>query len=171
MKKKMILIIMFAVAVIGIGTYFLVIKVTPKPFVIIQAERTISIGALNSVGQRDFVMSPAKILINKMKLGSSITIQVKIINGEGDTIYTVAEEDPAKFDDGYFNADGIKDYSFSWDKSTIDIKSNTTDVVNITVKKLVKKATSMLEKGIAVSQQAGSGLSIVRSYVFEILIK
>lgn len=161
---------MIGIIIIAVGSIMVVNLLSPKYYVL-QEERTISVGAVSSVAQRDMVMSPAKILIKKMGLGDSITIPVKIINGEGDTVYTVAEQDPAKFDDGYSNADGIKDYLFSWDKDAIDIKANTTGIVNITVKKLVKKATPMLEKGIAITQQAGSGLSIVRSYVFEILIK
>jgi hypothetical protein len=114
-------------------------------------------------------MSPAKILIPHMKEGQSITIPVKIENGTGETIYNLSYGDPSQFDSGYQNADSYNDYSYTWNQSSLDIQGNTTEVVDITIKKLVKNAQPNIEKGIAVTQQAGSGLSMVRSYIFEIL--
>ena len=69
------------------------------------------------------------------------------------------------------NADGNNDYSYTWDKNSLDIQGNTTEVVNIKVTQLVNNAEINIEKGIAITQQVGSGINIARSYIFEILIK
>jgi hypothetical protein len=168
-EYKILLVIIGVGIILGTGGFFLR-RILVKPYVILQQERTISILSGNQLPARDFVMSPAKIQINKMKLDQSITIPVKIINGEGDTTYNINFGDPVDFDKG-FVTNIYNDYEYSWDKDTILVKANTTEVVNITIKKIVKSAHPNLEKGIAVTQEAGSGLSIVRSYIFEILIK
>ena len=168
-EYKVLLIIIGVGIVLGIGGFF-IRRLLVKPYVILQQERTISILSGNQLPARDFVMSPAKILIKKIGFNKSITIPVKIINGEGDTTYNVYFQDPVEFDKGFGN-NIYNDYEYSWDRDTILVKANTTEVVNITIKKLVENPHPNLEKGIAITQQAGSGLSIVRSYVFEILVK
>jgi hypothetical protein len=168
-EYKILLVIIGVGIILGTGGFFLR-RILVKPYVILQQERTISILSGNQLPARDFVMSPAKILINKIGFNKSITIPVKIINGEGATTYKVEFQDPVEFDKGFEN-NIYNDYEYSWDRDTILVKANTTEVVNITIKKIVKETHPNLEKGIGITQEAGSGLSIVRSYVFEVLTK
>ena len=168
LKKKLVWIILGLVIMVAIG--FVAVRLLVKPYVILQQERSISIGQVGDKAGRDFVMSPAKIQINKMKLNQEITIPTKIINGEGDTTYLVKFGEPSFYDKGFVK-DTYNDYEYSWNRDTIYCKSNSTEVVNITIKKLTDNPHHNLEKGIAITQQAGQGLTMVRSYIFEILIK
>ena len=171
LKDKRIGLIIIGVILIGVCGVVAYHLLNPaKQYTIIQQDRSIELNNTD-LTQRDFVMSPAKILIPKMKKGQSITIPVKIINGTGETVYNVKFGDPAIFDSGYLNADGNNDYSYTWDKNSLDIQGNTTEVVNIKVTQLVNNAEINIEKGIAITQQVGSGINIARSYIFEILIK
>ncbi len=160
--------ILVGLAVLGGLIWFYINFLTPN-YVILQAERSIS---LSKDANRDFVISPAKVLITRFGLGSSITIPVKVDNGEGDARYIVEEKEPSIFDAGFENADSYGDYEYSWDKSILDMKGSGSDTVNITVKKRVLSPHSNLEKGIAITQTTDSqGIVILRSYVFEILTK
>ena len=171
LKDKRIGLIIIGIILIGVCGIVVYHLLNPaKQYTIIQQDRSIELNNTD-LTQRDFVMSPAKILIPKMKKGQSITIPVKIINGTGETVYNVNFGDPAIFDSGYLNADGNNDYSYTWDKNLLDIQGNTTEVVNIKVTQLVNNAEINIEKGIAITQQVGSGINIARSYIFEILIK
>lgn len=164
MRKKMLFIIPVVLILIGVGVYLCL----PR-YEIIQSSRALAWGNNPS----DFIMSPAKIKITNLVWGFPLTIPVKIINSAGDMTYSVGFQDPSIFDERYTNADGIKDYSYSWDKSTIDVKNNSTVVVKVKIKKDSLFAKSKLEKGIAISQNppASGMVNIGFSYVFEILTK
>jgi hypothetical protein len=148
----------------GIGYYFCL----PR-YEIIQSSRALAWGNNPS----DFIMSPAKIKITNLVWGFPLTIPVKITNDAGEMMYLVSFQDPSLFDKGYTNADGINDYSYSWGKSTILVKDNSTEVIKIKVKKDSLFAKGKLEKGIAISQNPpASGMANIGfSYVFEILTK
>jgi heme/copper-type cytochrome/quinol oxidase subunit 2 len=160
--KKFWWIIPIVIVLIGIGIYF-----SQPKYKVIQLTRALAWGNQPS----NFIMSPAKIEITRLVWGFPLTIPVKIINSAGDMTYSVGFQDPSIFDAGYINADGNNDYSYSWDKSTVDVKNNTTEVVNIKISKRSLFGSSGIEKGIAISQSPnGSQINIGFSYVFEILI-
>ena len=118
-------------------------------------------------------MSPAKIEVTNLTKWFPLTIPLKITNSAGDMNYSVAFQDPSIFDNGYANADGNSDYSYSWKESNVTILNNTSEVVDITVKKNSLFGTSGIEKGIAISQVPSSGsgnASFNFSYIFEVLI-
>ena len=165
MKKYWCVSIIVLVLLIGVGVYFCL----PR-YKVIQISRSLAWG---EGVPSNYTMSPAKIEITKLYWGFPLTIPVKIINSSGDMEYNVKFEDPALFDKGYINADGNNNYSYSWDKSTINVKDNSTEVVKIKIKKDSLFAKGGIEKGIAISQNPSSGgmATIGFSYVFEILIK
>jgi hypothetical protein len=154
--------LIIVIMVIGLGIYLCL----PK-YKIIQADRSLALGNQPS----NFIMSPAKIQITNLHWGFPLTIPVKIENGAGDMLYMVKFENPAAFDKGYINADGNGNYAYSWDKDSIIVANNTSEVINIRVKKNGLFGSSGLEKGIAISQSpSGNQINIGFSYVFEILI-
>ena len=160
--KKFWWIGLIVLVLIGTGVYFCL----PK-YKVIQINRSLAWGNQPST----FIMSPAKIEITRLVWGFPLTIPVKIINSAGDMTYSVSFQDPSIFDKGYVNADGNNDYLYSWNKSTIDAKNNTTEVVNIKISKRSLFGSSGIEKGIAISQSPNGGqVNIGFSYVFEILV-
>ena len=156
-------ILVIVMLAIGLGVYLCL----PR-YKIIQADRQLAWGNQPST----FIMSPAKIEVTNLHWGFPLTIPVKIINSAGDMEYKVKFENPAAFDKGYTNADGNNDYIYSWDKDSIIVSNNTTEVVNIRVKKnQLFSGETGIEKGIAISQSSsGSQINVNFSYVFEILI-
>ena len=161
--KRFWWVILIVLILIGIGVYFCL----PK-YKVIQINRALAWGNQPST----FIMSPAKIEITRLVWGFPLTIPVKVINSAGDMTYNVKFEDPSIFDKGYINADGNIDYSYSWNKSTMDVKNNTTEVVYIKISKRSLFGSSGIEKGIAIYQSPEGGqVNIGFSYVFEILIK
>jgi hypothetical protein len=132
-------------------------------------QRTRSISIVEGVNN-DFVMSPAKVKVYIPIKGQSLTIPVTIDNGEGETVFEVAEQNPAKFDNGYFEPNGDCGYKFVFSPSSLDLQGNTSGEVSVTIQRTAWHPQKHIEKGIAVSQTTnGTGISIVRSYVFEIL--
>jgi hypothetical protein len=147
---------------IGLGVYLCL----PR-YKIIQADRSLTWGNQPS----NFIMSPAKIEITNLHWGFPLTIPVKITNSAGDMQYTVRLEAPAVFDKGYISADGNRNYTYSWDKDSVIVSNNTSEVIKIKVKKNSLFGKTGIEKGIAISQSpAGNQINIGFSYVFEILI-
>ena len=160
--KRFWWVILIVLILIGTGIYFCL----PK-YKIIQGDRALAWGNQPS----NFIMSPAKIEITRLVWGFSLTIPVKIINSAGDMNYNVKFENPSIFDQGYVN-DESNDYIYTWNKSTIEVKNNTTEVVNIKISKKSLFGSHGTEKGIAISQSpTGSQVNIGFSYVFEVLIK
>jgi hypothetical protein len=163
LKKYWWILIIILVLVVGVGVYLCL----PK-YEIVQADRSLAWGGQPS----NYIMSPAKIKITNLHWGFPLTVPVKIINTAGDMNYIVKFEDPAAFDKGYINADGNNDYTYSWDKGSVIVSNNTSEVVNIKIKKNGLFGSSGIEKGIAISQiPSGNQINIGFSYVFEILIK
>jgi hypothetical protein len=153
------------ILVIGIGIYLCL----PR-YKVIQADRQLAWGNNPST----FIMSPAKIEVTNLHWGFPLTIPVKITNSAGDMNYTIKYQDPSTFDKGYINADGNNVYSYTFNKSTIDVANNSSEVVRITIKKnSLFDGASGIEKGIAISQnpQSNGMANLAFSYVFEILIK
>ena len=163
MKKYWWVGIIILMLLVGVGLYLC----QPR-YKVIQETRSLSWGNQPS----GFIMSPAKIEVTNLCYGFPLTIPVKIINSAGNMNYSVCFQDPSIFDKGYISADGNNDYSYSWNKSTMDVKNNTTEVVNIKISKRSLFGTSGIEKGIAISQRPNGGqVNVGFSYVFEILIK
>lgn len=143
-----------------------VILVMPR-YQVLQDKRSISI--MPGVND-DFVISPAKVRITNLLWGESVTIPVKVSNGEGATTFVVSEENPSKFDNGYMAPDENCGYRFVWNKSVMPIRGNSSDTLNVTITKTARVSQQNIEKGIAITQTTNEkGISIVRSYVFEIL--
>ena len=164
-KIRIVLLVIFALGVIAGAVYYY----CHPQYKIIQRTRALAWGENTP---STYVMSPAKIEITRLNYGYPLTIPVKIINTAGDMNYNVKFQDPVIIDKGFVNADGNNDYSYSWDKSTMEVLNNTTGVVYITIKKNSLKASGGLEKGIAIYQSpVGGQVNISFSYVFEILIK
>ena len=161
--KKYWWILIIVVVLIGVSFYICL----PR-YKVIEVNRSLALGNQPS----NFIMSPAKIEITNLVWGFPLTIPVKIVNSAGDINYTIGFQDPSIFDNGYVNADGYEDYLYSWDKSTILVKNNTSEVVRIKISKNGWVGSSGIEKGIAISQLPSNsiGTSFNFSYIFEILI-
>ena len=154
--------IIVGVAVIVAGIVALVMP----HYSVLQKTRSISIvQGINN----DFVMSPAKVKVYIPIKGESLTIPVTIQNGEGETVFTISEQNPAKFDNGYFAPGGNCGYQFTYNKNSLDLQGNTEGSFDVKVTKLAFKTQPHIEKGIAVCQTTnGNGISIVRNYILEI---
>jgi hypothetical protein len=164
-KRYWWIFVIVVIGIIGIGIY----SCLPR-YKVIQINRSLAWGNNPST----YTMSPAKIEVTNLKWGFPLKIPVKIINSGGNMNYIVVFQDPVVFDKGFSNADGNNDYSYSWDRSSIDIADNSKEVVNITVKKnSLFGGKGRIEKGIAISQNPSSDGSAVMSfsYIFEVLIK
>lgn len=164
MNRYWWILIIIVLLIIGGGIYLCL----PR-YKVIEKDRALAWG---TGVPSNYIMSPAKIEITNLHWGFPLTIPVKIINSAGDMKYTVAFQDPSIIDKGFVNADGNNGYSYSWDKSSIVVKDNSTEVVNITIKKNSLSGKAGIEKGIAISQNPiGNQISVGFSYVFEVLIK
>jgi hypothetical protein len=153
------------ILIVGAGYYLC----QPR-YKIIEATRSLSWDDQPS----GFIMSPAKIEVTNLTKWFPLTIPVKITNSAGDMEYNVKFQDPSIFDKGYKNADNNDRYSYTWNEDSLNIKNNTSEVVDITIKKNSLFGTSGIEKGIAISQVPTSGSGNVNfnfSYIFEVLIK
>jgi len=115
MNKYWLLGIIVLVLLIGVGIYLCL----PR-YKIIQSSRSLSWGNQPS----GFIMSPAKIEVTNLTKWFPLTIPLKITNSAGDMNYSVAFQDPSIFDNGYANADGNSDYSYSWKESNVTILNN-----------------------------------------------
>ena len=153
-------IIVVVVAVVSIGVYLAM-----PHYSILQKTRSISIVE----GLNDFVMSPAKVKVNIPIKGESLTIPVSIWNGPGETVFTVNEQEPTKFDNGYFAPNGDSGYKFTFSKASLDLQGDTTGVFNVTIQRTAWSIQRNIEAGIAISQTTNAnGISVVRSYLLEI---
>ena len=149
------------VLIVALGVY-----IAMPHYSILQKTRSLSLFA----GVNDFSISPAKVKVYIPIKGESLTIPVSVKNGPGETVFAVSQEEPTKFDNGYFapNADGCG-YKFTFSKASLDLPGNTTGRFNVTVTRTASTIQKNIEEGIAVSQTTdNSGISIVRDYLLEI---
>jgi hypothetical protein len=149
------------VLIVALGVYLAM-----PHYSILVKTRSLSIFA----GVNDFSISPGKVKVTIPIKGESLIIPVNIDNGPGETVFTVSEEEPTKYDNGYFapNADG-SGYKFTFSASSLDLPGNTTGTFNVVVTRTSSAVQKNIEEGIAVSQTTnGSGISVVRSYLLEI---
>jgi hypothetical protein len=155
-----------AVIIVGMAVIGVIIALNVLPrYSILQKTRSIQFSA----GPADFTMSPAKVKVYLPRKGQSLTIPVSIWNGPGETVFIVNEQEPAKFDNGYFAPSGDSGYKFTFSKTSLDLQGNTTGTFEVTVQRTASTIQKNIEEGIAVSQTTdNSGISIVRDYLLEI---
>jgi hypothetical protein len=149
------------VLIVALGVYLAM-----PHYSILQKTRSLSIFS----GVNDFSISPGKVKVVIPVKGESVTIPVTINNGPGETVFTVSQEDPTKFDNGYFApaADG-SGYKFTFSKASLDLEGNSIGTFDVTIRRTAFSAQKNIEAGIAVSQTTNAnGISVVRSYLLEI---
>jgi hypothetical protein len=149
------------VLIVALGVYLAM-----PHYSILQKTRSLSIFS----GVNDFSISPGKVKVVIPVKGESVTIPITINNGPGETVFTVSQEDPTKFDNGYFApaADG-SGYKFTFSKASLDLEGNSIGTFDVTIRRTAFSAQKNIEAGIAVSQTTNAnGISVVRSYLLEI---
>jgi hypothetical protein len=149
------------VLIVALGVYLAMTH-----YSILQKTRSLSIFS----GVNDFSISPGKVKVVIPVKGESVTIPITINNGPGETVFTVSQEDPTKFDNGYFApaADG-SGYKFTFSKASLDLEGNSIGTFDVTIRRTAFSAQKNIEAGIAVSQTTNAnGISVVRSYLLEI---
>lgn len=166
--KKILLItgsIIVVMLVIFGGLYWM----SSPRYEIVQKERSIAI-----MGSKGFSISPAKVKITNLWNHRDVIIPVTIINEDGDTTFKIGNNPPARFDDGYINARTLNECVFTPDLTNVAVKSNETKTIYILISKQVKGKLTSQEIGISIEQQPegmGKGIRVVKSNIFEILIK
>ena len=154
-------IIAAVVLIVALGVYFAM-----PHYSILQKTRSLSL----FTGVNDFSISPGKVKVIIPLKGESLTIPVSVNNGPGETTFTVSQEEPTKFDNGYFApaADG-SGYKFTFSKASLDLEGNSVGTFDIKVQRTAFSVQKNFEAGIAVSQTTNAnGISVVRSYLLEI---
>jgi hypothetical protein len=163
MRKGFLIAVVIIVGMAAIGV-IIALNVLPR-YSILQKTRSIQFSA----GPADFTMSPAKVKVFLPRKGQSITIPVSVWNGPGETVFTVNEQEPTKFDNGYFAPSGDSGYKFTFSKTSLDLQGNTTGTFEVTVQRTASTVQKNIEYGLAVNQTTdGQGISMVRTYILEI---
>lgn len=168
MWKKIAIIIISLIA-IGEGAYLGYLWKSAPLCYVIELERSFRVGPV-----ADFSITPAKVEIVNLWDGRDAIVPVTINNGEGETVFHIGTNPPAKFDEGYTDARGVNECSFEPDTLAVTLASFESRTVNIKVSKLVKGNLTPQEMGISVDQQPSGeakGIRVVKSNVFEILVR
>jgi len=146
---------------------------TPR-YIVINEKMSLSVSSIVGTSEadvpEDFAIKPQKVLVTNLWKFRPLTVPVTIENGEGFTEFIIEDVQPPQLDEGYRDADG-KDYTFSVSKKSVKMEGNTRETIYVTVDRKSSWRGGKVEKGIAVIQTIDlQGLSIVRRYIFEILI-
>jgi hypothetical protein len=140
-------------------------------YVIIERDRDISFGIGDNAR---FVISPAKVKVNKLKSGQTFKIDVAITNKGERMTFGIKEEQPPKLDIGY--VDALEDYECKFSDTKIIVEGYSTQTVSFSVKRVSKNDMPKQEKGFLIAQTpedldiANRGTIIARGYIFEVLL-